>query len=231
MRLDKYLSNAGMGSRKDVGKMIKKGGITVNGETVKSPKKDVDYNDTVASEGVPVHLEEYIYYMLHKPPGVISSTEKGQTKTVIDIIDHPQKKELFPVGRLDKDTTGLLLITNDGKLAHKLTSPKKDFGKTYDVTLRDPVTEEALQILQAGIPLKDFHTKPAEAKRIHETMVRLTITEGKYHQVKRMFRYLGNEVTSLKRISFATLPLDNSLKPGDYRHLTQSEKEILRKLV
>lgn len=230
MRLDKYLSNAGTGSRKEVGGLIKKGQVTVNGSVVKSPKVSVTYQDDILIGTEKVNLEAFIYIMLHKPQGVISSTE-DDAETVIDIIDHAQAGELFPVGRLDKDTTGLLLITNDGKLAHKLTSPKKNHGKTYEVILRDTVSEEDLDALREGIPLKDFVTKPADAEKIDEQKVHLTITEGKFHQVKRMFQYLGNEVTGLKRISFASLPLDEKLKPGEYRSLSSEELDILRNLV
>lgn len=154
MRLDKYLSNANAGSRKEVGKFIKSGQVFINGEMVTSPKSDVSYDDEVFCNGTLVVLEEFIYIMLNKPKDVISSTEEGPTPTVIDIIEHPQKGELFPVGRLDKDTTGLLLITNDGKLAHKLTSPKKDFGKTYRVILKSSVNETDLDFLRRGYRLK-----------------------------------------------------------------------------
>jgi 16S rRNA pseudouridine516 synthase len=228
MRLDKYLANANTGSRKEVNKLIRKGSVAVNGEQVKSPKTDVSYDDHISLNGEIIELEELIYIMLNKPQGVISSTEDGPTKTVIDVIDHPQKETLFPVGRLDKDTTGLLLITNDGKLAHQLTSPRKDAGKTYHVTLRDAVGNDDLTPLREGVPLKDFTAKPAVAEIVSRHEVLLTITEGKFHQVKRMFAYVGNEVVGLKRVSFAGLRLDESLSAGEYRPLTNYEIKNLK---
>lgn len=223
MRLDKYLANANVGSRKDVSKLIKKSLITVNGAVVKSPKAEVSYEDEILYDGLPIVLEEFIYLMMNKPDGVISSTEDGPTATVIDLIAHPQQNELFPVGRLDKDTVGLLFITNDGKLAHQLLSPKNEYYKTYFVTARDNVTDEDLHKLESGIDLKDFKTKPAKAVRVSPKEVVLSITEGKFHQVKRMFQALGNEVVKLKRTGFASLTLDETLNEGEYRWLTEDE--------
>lgn len=223
MRLDKYLANANLGSRKEVNKLIKKGEISVNGTIVKNPKTDVGYEDDIVYIDVPIVLEEFIYFMMNKPDGVISSTEEGPTETVIDLIAHPQQGELFPVGRLDKDTVGLLFITNDGKLAHQLLSPKNEYYKTYHVTLRDEVTEKDIKQLETGIELKEFTTKPAKAELLSPHEVSLSITEGKFHQVKRMFIALGNEVVQLKRTNFATLELDGALAEGEYRRLTEEE--------
>jgi 16S rRNA pseudouridine516 synthase len=223
MRLDKYLANANLGSRKEVNKLIKKGEISVNGTIVKNPKTDVGYEDDIVYIDVPIVLEEFIYFMMNKPDGVISSTEEGPTETVIDLIAHPQQGELFPVGRLDKDTVGLLFITNDGKLAHQLLSPKNEYYKTYHVTLRDEVTEKDITQLETGIELKEFTTKPAKAELLSPHEVSLSITEGKFHQVKRMFIALGNEVVKLKRTNFATLELDGALAEGEYRRLTEEE--------
>ncbi|MDO5359513.1 MAG: pseudouridine synthase [Jeotgalicoccus sp.] len=223
MRLDKYLANANLGSRKEVNKLIKKGEISVNGTIVKNPKTDVGYEDDIVYIDVPIVLEEFIYFMMNKPDGVISSTEEGPTETVIDLIAHPQQGELFPVGRLDKDTVGLLFITNDGKLAHQLLSPKNEYYKTYHVTLRDEVTEKDIKQLETGIELKEFTTKPAKAELLSPHEVSLSITEGKFHQVKRMFIALGNEVVKLKRTNFATLELDGALAEGEYRRLTEEE--------
>lgn len=224
MRLDKYLANANLGSRKEVNKLIKKGEISVNGSIVKNPKTDVGYEDEIVYIDIPIVLEEFIYFMMNKPDGVISSTEDGPTETVIDLIAHPQQGELFPVGRLDKDTVGLLFITNDGKLAHQLLSPKNEYYKTYHVTLRDEVTAADIKQLETGIELKEFTTKPAKAELLNPHEVSLSITEGKFHQVKRMFIALGNEVVKLKRTNFASLELDEKLAEGEYRRL--SEKEI-----
>lgn len=223
MRLDKYLANANLGSRKEVNKLIKKGEISVNGTIVKNPKTDVGYEDDIVYIDVPIVLEEFIYFMMNKPDGVISSTEEGPTETVIDLIAHPQQGELFPVGRLDKDTVGLLFITNDGKLAHQLLSPKNEYYKTYHVTLRDEVTEKDITQLETGIELKEFTTKPAKAELLSPHEVSLSITEGKFHQVKRMFIALGNEVVKLKRTNFAALELDGALAEGEYRRLTEEE--------
>lgn len=223
MRLDKYLSNAKIGSRKEVGKWIRKGLVTVNGGVEKNPKTDVSYHDEIYFKDDLVKLEEFIYIMMNKPKGVISSTEDGPSQTVIDLIDHPQKDELFPVGRLDKDTTGLMFITNDGKLAHRILSPKNEHFKTYHVTLRDQVSLSDIKRLEEGIELSDFTTKRAKAELVSEKTVLLSISEGKFHQVKRMFGALDNEVIELKRISMSSLELDESLSLGEYRFLTEEE--------
>ena len=223
MRLDKYLSNAKIGSRKEVGKWIRKGLVTVNGGVEKNPKTDVSYHDEIYFKDDLVKLEEFIYIMMNKPKGVISSTEDGPSQTVIDLIDHPQKDELFPVGRLDKDTTGLMFITNDGKLAHRILSPKNEHFKTYHVTLRDQVSLSDIKRLEEGIELSDFTTKRAVAEKVNDHVVLLSISEGKFHQVKRMFGALDNEVIELKRISMSSLELDESLSLGEYRFLTEEE--------
>ena len=223
MRLDKYLSNAKIGSRKEVGKWIRKGLVTVNGGVEKNPKTDVSYHDEIYFKDDLVKLEEFIYIMMNKPKGVISSTEDGPSQTVIDLIDHPQKDELFPVGRLDKDTTGLMFITNDGKLAHRILSPKNEHFKTYHVTLRDQVSLSDIKRLEEGIELSDFTTKRAVSEKVNDHVVLLSISEGKFHQVKRMFGALDNEVLELKRISLSSLELDESLSLGEYRFLTEEE--------
>lgn len=229
MRLDKYLSNAGEGSRKDVKSIMKKGRVTVGQKVIKDPKFEVDGSEEIRLDDKAVVLENGIYIMLNKPKGVISSTEEGPTRTVIDLIDHPQSKDLFPVGRLDKDTTGLLFITDDGKLAHELLSPRNRIDKTYIADLKDDVSESDISMLEQGIPLKDFTTASAVAVKISSRKVKLTITEGKFHQVKRMFQYLGNEVADLERVEFAALKLDDDLRRGEYRRLTESEINILKK--
>lgn len=230
MRLDKYLANAGIGSRSEVKNMIRKKRITVEGDVVTDPKARVSADDEILLDGGSVVLEEEIHIMLNKPAGVISSTEKGPAPTVVDLIDHPQKDQLFPVGRLDKDTTGLLLITNDGKLAHELLSPRSKIGKTYIAELASEVTEDDISQLEAGIPLKDFTTAPATAKKLSPHKVELTITEGKFHQVKRMFHHLGNEVTALHRIRFGDLVLDEHLAAGSYRRLRENEIKLIKKV-
>lgn len=231
MRLDKFLANAGIGSRKEVSKLIKDKQVKVEDEIINKPNHKVSYDSHIAVNDEQVILEEYIYLMLNKPKGVISSTEDGPTQTVMELIDHPQIDELFPVGRLDKDTTGLLIISNDGKLSHSLLSPRNKIGKTYEVTLKKDVTDEDIVKLEAGIPLKDFTSSPAIAKKIEGRKVELTIYEGKFHQVKRMFIYLNNEVMELKRIKFGDLSLDELLEEGESRYLTDEEVNNLIHLV
>ncbi|TVT29760.1 rRNA pseudouridine synthase [Salinicoccus cyprini] len=230
MRLDKYLSNAGTGSRSKVKAMIKKKRVEVDGVVATDPKSETAHDSVVMVDGVRIILENHIYLMLNKPKGVISSTEKGQARTVMDLIDHPQKDELFPVGRLDKDTTGLLLITNDGRFAHELLSPKHKIGKTYVAKLKKDVSSSDIETLEKGIPLKDFTTAPAAARRIAEREVELTITEGKFHQVKRMFQYLGNEVTDLHRTRIGEMVLDEILPAGSCRRLHENELKLLKKV-
>lgn len=231
MRLDKFLANAGIGSRKEVSKLIRDKQVKVEDEVINKPNHKVSYDNLITINDEQVILEEYIYLMLNKPPGVISSTEDGPTQTVMELIDHPQIDELFPVGRLDKDTTGLLIISNDGKLSHSLLSPKNKIGKTYEVDLKEDVTDEDIVKLEAGIPLKDFTSSPAIVKRVENRKVELTIYEGKFHQVKRMFIYLNNEVVELKRLKFGNLSLDAMLEQGESRYLTDEEVNNLTQLV
>lgn len=231
MRLDKYLAHANFGSRKEVGELIKSGRVTVGGKTVKDRKLKVKDEDEVRVDGFTVVLEEYMYFMLNKPQNVISATESFEHETVIDLIEHSQYRELFPVGRLDIDTTGLLIITNDGKLSHQLLSPKKEVFKTYYCKLKHDVSKSDITFLETGIPLKDFTTKPAKVEVIEEDEVLLSISEGKFHQVKRMFKYLNNEVLELKRVKFGNLVLDETLEAGEYRRLTEDELTDLKKLI
>lgn len=231
MRLDKFLANAGIGSRKEVSKLIRDKQVKVEDEVINKPNHKVSYDNLITINDEQVILEEYIYLMLNKPPGVISSTEDGPTQTVMELIDHPQIDELFPVGRLDKDTTGLLIISNDGKLSHSLLSPKNKIGKTYEVDLKEDVTDEDIVKLEAGIPLKDFTSSPAIVKRVEDRKVEVTIYEGKFHQVKRMFIYLNNEVVELKRLKFGNLSLDEMLEQGESRYLTDEEVNNLTQLV
>lgn len=231
MRLDKFLANAGIGSRKEVSKLIRDKQVKVEDEIINKPNHKVSYDSHITINDEQIVLEEYIYLMLNKPQGVISSTEEGPTQTVMELIDHPQVNELFPVGRLDKDTTGLLIISNDGKLSHSLLSPRNRIGKTYEVILKEDVIDEDILKLEMGIPLKDFTSSPAVARIIEDRKVELTIYEGKFHQVKRMFIYLDNEVVELKRLKFGNLSLDEMLEEGESRYLTDSEVNNLTRLV
>ncbi|UJL45112.1 rRNA pseudouridine synthase [Virgibacillus sp. NKC19-16] len=229
MRLDKLLANTGHGSRKDVKSLLKKKLVTVNDTVVKDNSVHVDpYKDIIKVGGNAVHYQKYVYLMMNKPKGVISATVDGKEKTVIDLLTTDMHRfRPFPVGRLDKDTEGLLLITNDGELAHQLTSPKKDIEKTYYARIQGNVTDEDKEKFAAGVLLDDgYKAKPAKLnirRRDAISEVEVTVTEGKYHQVKRMFETVGKKVTYLRRISMGELVLDETLKLGTYRELTENE--------
>ena len=234
MRIDKLLSNSGFGSRKEVKILLKGKAVEVNGETVRDPKFHVDEKtDEVSVAGEPVVYREFIYLMMNKPQGVISATEDRFDETVIDLLtEDEQRFEPFPVGRLDKDTEGLLLITNDGKLAHELLSPKKHVDKTYYAKIDSPVTDEDIEAFKQGVVLDDgYETKPAQLHILRsgeESEIELTITEGKFHQVKRMFESVGKQVVYLKRLSMGPLELDKKLELGEYRELTEQELTQLK---
>lgn len=229
LRLDKYLADMGIGTRSEIKEIIKKGQVSVNGASVKRPEFKVDPEmDIVTLNGKKIAYAKFSYYMLNKPAGYVSATEDEIHKTVLDILEVPQKKDFFPVGRLDIDTEGLLLITNDGALAHKLLSPKKHVKKTYFAKIRGRVDDTDVTRMKAGLDIGEKKpTLPAELVILTSDEISeicLTITEGKFHQVKRMFEAVGKEVLYLKRLSMGTLSLDDTLKPGQYRPL--SEKEI-----
>lgn len=234
MRLDKLLSNMGYGSRKEIKSHLKKGYITVNDELVKDGARKVNPNqDIIFFMDQKVEYIEFIYLMLHKPQGVISATEDSRDETVLDLITEEERIfQPFPVGRLDKDTEGLLLLTNDGQLAHDLLSPKKHIPKTYYAEIDGVVTEQDKQAFAKGVTLDDgYRTLPAQLKILTSdtiSKIELTIYEGKFHQVKRMFISQGKRVRYLKRISMGALQLDPELKLGQYRHLTQEEILKLR---
>ncbi|SDZ29422.1 16S rRNA pseudouridine516 synthase [Evansella caseinilytica] len=233
MRIDKLLANTGYGSRKEIKKLLKTGGLKVDGTVVKDPAIHVDPDKNfIELFGEKVEYKPYIYLMMNKPSGVISATEDQVEQTVIDLLDADDAMyEPFPVGRLDKDTTGLLLLTNDGKMAHQLTSPKKKVNKVYRVHLDEPVSREDEDVLRSGVELDDgYITKPAELEYPGEdrTVLLLTITEGKFHQVKRMFQARGRKVVALKRESIGALQLDPALLPGEYRELSKAEISSLK---
>ena len=236
MRLDKYLAEMGVGTRQEVKKQIRQGKVTVNGTVVKAADTKIDEtSDEVTICGRNISYVSYEYYMLNKPAGVVSATEDRRDTTVIDLIKDKKRKDLFPVGRLDKDTEGLLLITNDGDLAHRLLAPKKHVDKVYYAKIDGMVTEEDVKRFAEGIDIgaeEEEMTRPAKLdimKSAEESEIRLTIHEGKFHQVKRMFLAVGKEVTYLKRERMGTLCLDENLKPGEYRLLTEEEIENVRK--
>ena len=236
MRLDKFLANSGIGTRKEVKELLKKRLIKVNDEIVKDGKVHVNENeDTVKYKDEIISYKKFVYIMLNKPNGVISATEDKVHKTVIDLLgDEYRTFEVFPVGRLDIDTEGLLLLTNDGVLSHNLLSPNKHVDKKYYVELEKLLTEMDIAKLEKGVELKDFTTKDAKVEIIEngeesdKIRVYITISEGKFHQVKRMFKAVGNEVKYLKRVKMGTLSLDENLKLGEYRELTEDELTKLK---
>ena len=233
MRLDKLLANMGYGSRKEVKQLLKEKAVTVDGVAVKDAAMKVDpETQDVSVYGERVVYTEFIYLMMNKPPGIISATEDRYDETVIDLLDPlAQHFKPFPVGRLDKDTEGLLLITNDGSLSHNLLSPKKHVPKTYYATIDGVVTEADIEAFRKGVELEDgYVTKPGELvilKSGDVSEIELTIQEGKFHQVKRMFEAVGKKVTYLKRLSMGPLVLDETLELGDYRELTEEELAAL----
>ncbi|HJC91149.1 MAG TPA: rRNA pseudouridine synthase [Candidatus Mediterraneibacter excrementigallinarum] len=232
IRLDKFLADMGYGTRSEVKKEITKGNVKINGLPVRKPETKIDTEkDEVMYREQPAAYEKYEYYMLNKPAGVISATTDKKEKTVLDLIGEKQRKDLFPVGRLDKDTEGLLLITNDGELAHRLLSPKKHVDKVYYVRVQGELAEEDIRRLTEGIDIgEEKLTLPARLvirKSGQFSEAEITIQEGKFHQVKRMFHALGKEVVYLKRLSMGTLVLDGNLKPGEYRKLTKEERDGL----
>ncbi|MFJ7934779.1 pseudouridine synthase [Sporosarcina sp. NPDC096371] len=236
MRLDKLLSNMGFGSRKEVKQLMKKGAVRVNAETVKDAALHIDtLKDEVTILGERVVYKEFVYLMMHKPQGVLSATEDNRDRTVIDLLDEDQRHfEPFPVGRLDKDTEGFLLLTNDGKLAHNLLSPKKGVPKTYYAHIEGVVTEEDVERFAEGVILDDAYlTKPGKLqilKSAELSEIELTITEGKFHQVKRMFAAVDKQVVYLKRLSMGPLTLDENLPLGSYRELTEEELQLLMQI-
>lgn len=230
MRLDKFLSAAGLGSRTDVKKIIKRGRILVNGKIAERPEQSIDENnDEVCLDGEKISFKANHYYELYKPDGVVSSTREGASTTVVYLLADENVKNLSPVGRLDKDTTGLLILTDDGALIHNLLSPKKHVEKEYVVTLRDEISDDDLKRLENGLDIGDDKpTLPAKTIRTGEKEIHLILHEGRFHQVKRMLKAVGNEVTALKRIRMGGLVLDESLQPGEYRELTEEEIGLLR---
>lgn len=237
MRLDKFLTEQGLGSRSQVKQLLKKGGITVNDIPCKTPDMKInEKQDIVKYHGQPLAYQQFHYYMLNKPSGVVSATNDNVSDTVLSLLKGVPTKGLFPVGRLDKDTEGLLLITDDGQLSHNLLSPAKHVDKTYFARIDGMVTDEDIQHFQQGIDIGDEKlTKPARLQILHTSdetpisEVLLTITEGRFHQVKRMFQALDKRVLYLKRISMGNLQLDEELLPGEFRELTDIEIQLLKK--
>lgn len=230
VRLDKFLCDMELGTRSEVKNLLKKGFVTVNGVVQKSPDLKVDSSmHEIAFQGKVLTYQEFYYYMLHKPAGVVTATDDKLNKTVMSLLEGAAGKDLFPVGRLDKDTEGLLLITNDGELAHALLSPRKHVNKSYFVETPGKLDLEQIEALERGIDIgDDKKTLPAKVEVLDDNHILLTICEGRYHQVKRMLHTVGSEVLYLKRISFGTLTLDESLQKGSYRALTEEEIKLLK---
>ncbi len=229
MRLDKFLVHMGIGSRKEVKSCIKKKRVKVNGHIVIKPEMNIDENtDEIMLDDEVIHYTEYYYIMLNKPGGYLSATTDTSQPTVLDLIDGYEHVDLFPIGRLDKDTEGLMILTNDGQLAHYLLSPKHHIEKVYYALLDKDVEEEDYIAFSEGIKLKDFTTMPAKLERIGEKEVYVSIHEGKFHQIKRMFASRGKEVVYLKRIKMGNIELDYGLSLGEYRLLTQEEIDFLK---
>lgn len=231
MRLDKYLSNMGVGSRSEVKKAISYGKVSVNDQVVKGMNLKIDETkDKIMAYGKVIGYSEHVYILLNKPAGVVSATEDIKDPTVIDLVNHPRKKQLFPVGRLDKDTEGLLVLTDDGQMAHRLLSPKKHVEKVYYAEIDGLITLEHVKKFKAGLLLDDYKALPANLKILgagESSHVEVTITEGKFHQVKRMFEAVGTEVTYLKRIKMGGLTLPENLKLGGWRELTEEDLQAL----
>ena len=237
MRLDKFLANSGIGTRKKVKEILKKKKISVNGIFVKDGKIHIDEKkDAIKYENEVISYKPFVYIMMNKPAGVISATEDSHHKTVIDLLNNKYRTyDVFPVGRLDIDTEGLILLTNDGILSHNLLSPKKHVDKKYYVKIAKPLSENDVKTLENGIKLEEnFITKKANVEIISEDLesnsyqVYITISEGKFHQVKRMFKAVNNEVLYLKRVKMGNLSLDENLKLGEYRELTGKDLDELK---
>ena len=250
MRLDRFLAEMGVGTRNEVRKEIKSGRVSVDGHTIKDPGCKVQTDSLVELNGEPILYEEFVYYMLNKPAGIISASDDTFEETVVDLIAEQKRKDLFPAGRLDRDTEGLMLITNNGELAHRMLSPKHHVDKTYYAVIMGDVTDSDVKAFADGLVLPDgLECMPADLEILSRvtddlyaaieneslensvmTEVNITIREGKFHQIKRMFSSIGCEVMYLKRLTMGPLELDETLLPGEYRRLTEEEVDSLLKL-
>lgn len=228
MRLDKFVSDAAALTRSESRKAIKYGRVTVDGIVAKDIAMHIPENAKVLLDGEEILYKKFVYIMLNKPRGYVSATEDKKQNTVLELLDPSYARyQLFPVGRLDLDTEGFLLLTNDGETAHNLLSPNKNFGKTYFLRLENDISDKEMDLLEKGVDIGDCVTKEAKAKRISSNEIELTITEGKFHQIKRMAKAVGNNVVYLKRLSYGELYLDKELEIGEYRCLTEEETDYL----
>lgn len=237
MRLDKFLAQCSGSTRSEVKKWLKAGAVTVNGVTASKPEMKVDpEKDVVMVQGKELSYQPFVALMLYKPSGCVTATQDNYQKTVMDYVEHPRKKDLFPVGRLDIDTEGLLLLINDGDLSHRMLSPRHHVPKTYEAQISGAVTPDDVRAFEEGVDIGEKKkTLPAQLEILEVnteadpvSRIRLTICEGKFHQVKRMFEARGKKVTYLKRVSMAGIALDEKLSPGQWRELTYEEAERLR---
>ena len=233
MRLDKLLSECKTATRSEAAKLCRAGLITVNGEAVRCADRQVDpQKDIVVVRGETVEYSKFVYIMLNKPDGYISATSDGRDPVVTELLPEKyQKMGLFPCGRLDKHTLGLMLLTNDGALSHRLLAPKSHVTKRYGYSVKFPLTDEDVTRLEGGVDIGDYVTKPCRVMRKNETDGVIEITEGKYHQIKRMMEAVGNKITALERLTFGPLILDAELDRGEWRLLTAEERERLNEAV
>lgn len=230
MRLDKFLCEMNLGTRSEMKDLVRQGAVTVNGLPVRTPDSKInEETDRVCVRGKTLCYRKFYYYMLNKPAGLISAARDRASATVMELLRPEHRRpDLFPAGRLDRDTEGFLLLTNDGELAHRLLSPARHVDKVYRVSAEHSFSREDLRRLEEGVDIgEDRPTLPAKALQQEERVILLTIREGKFHQVKRMVEAVNNKVTALKRISFGGLPLDETLRPGEYRELTEEEVKKL----
>ena len=232
MRLDRFLSEMGICSRTDAKRAVRAGTVLVNGVAAKDASAHIDpERDEITYCGARISYRKFVYIMMNKPDGVLSATEDGAGTTVLDLLpDKYKKMGLFPCGRLDKNTLGLLIITNDGKTAHELLSPSKHAEKTYLFECENPLSPADVSVLEAGVDIGEkSSTRPAKVELEESTRGRITVVEGKFHQIKRMFASIGNKITYLERVSFGGIPLDTSLSRGEWRELDESEIKTLTK--
>ncbi len=232
MRLDKLLSEMGKCSRSEGGKLIRSGKVTVNGEIIKKPDCKIDpEKDKITLSGVPLTYKKFTYIMLNKPDGYVSATDDENEKTVLDLVDpEDRRKGLFPCGRLDKNTLGLVILTNDGDGAHRLLSPRHHVSKIYKFESKFPLSGDDIARLEGGVDIGGYQTKPCKIKLYNNLQSgEITLTEGKYHQIKRMLEAVNNKITYLERIQFGSILLDPNLKRGEWRYLTNDEEVIFKK--
>ena len=229
MRLDKFIVESGLASRTEITKVAKNGGVTVNGQVVRRASGHIDpTSDKVTYLGEEVIWREFTYVMLNKPDGYVSATDDDKYPTVITLLpDELQRIGLFPCGRLDKNTLGLMILTNNGPLSHKLLAPKNHVSKKYRFTVKFPISEDDVQSLESGVDIGGYVTAPCKVEMIGEKEGYITLTEGKYHQIKLMAEAVHNQITYLERVTFGPIALDEGLGRGEWRYLTEDEQKSL----